>query len=306
MVIEPSYIALYENGTLEKRVKKGLEVLTSCNLCPRNCGVNRLEGESGFCGAGRKLKVASFNAHFGEGAPLVGKFGSGTIFLCQFCQNYDISHLAEGFEVEPGQAADMMLELAERGCHNINFVTPSHMVPQILEAIAMAIAAGLRVPLVYNSSGYDSVETLRLLDGIFDIYMPDFKFWDKQWAESLCDAPDYPEMARKAIKEMHCQVGDLVMDEEGIAQRGLLVRHLVMPNRTAGTEKIAEFLAKEVSPDTYINIMDQYRPCGNAEKEPLINRRLTVDEFREALENAKKAGLKRFDQREKPRLLFGF
>jgi putative pyruvate formate lyase activating enzyme len=310
--MEPSYISLYRDGTLRERVQKGLEVLASCRLCPRNCGVNRMAGELGYCGAGRKLKIASFNAHFGEEAPLVGKFGSGTLFVshcnlrCQFCQNYDISHLAEGFEVEPDQGAAMMLELAHRGCHNINFVTPSHMVPQILESLIPAIESGLRVPLVYNSSGYDNVETLGLLDGIFDIYMPDFKFWDKKWAGILCDAPDYPEKAGKAIKEMHRQVGDLVMDGEGIAVRGLLVRHLVMPNQIAGTENIATFLVKEISPNTYVNIMDQYRPCGNAGQEALVNRRLTDKEFREALDAAKRAGLKRLDQRECPRLLFGF
>jgi putative pyruvate formate lyase activating enzyme len=312
MVMEPSYISLHRDGILQERVEKALEMLASCRLCPRNCRVDRMAGDRGYCGAGRRLKIASFNAHFGEEAVLVGKFGSGTIFLshcnllCQFCQNYDISHLADGCEVEPEQAAAMMLALAERGCHNINFVTPSHMVPQILESLVPAVESGLSIPLVYNSSGYDNVETLALLDGIFDIYMPDFKFWDKKWAKILCNAPDYPEMAGRAIKEMHRQVGDLVVDEEGIAVRGLLVRHLVMPNRTAGTENIAAFLAMEVSPDTYVNIMDQYRPCGNAGKEALISRRLTVGEFREARVAAKRAGLKRLDRRERPGIVFGF
>jgi len=305
--MKPSYIALYQDGTLRDRAKEALARLASCDLCPRDCGVNRLEGETGFCGAGRKIKIASYNAHFGEEAPLVGRFGSGTIFLshcnllCQFCQNYDISHLAEGWEVKAEQAAGMMLELSERGCHNINFVTPSHMVPQILEALLPAIEGGLSIPLVYNSSGYDRRETLELLDGIVDIYMPDFKFWDPKWAEKYCAAPDYPEVAREAIREMHQQVGDLVINEEGIAIGGLLVRHLVMPNQVAGTEKIVEFLATEISPGTYTNIMDQYRPCGTADKDALINRRLKAQEFRDALDAAKNSGLTRLDPRDRVR-----
>ena len=273
--------------------------------------MNRLEGEVGVCGSGRKIKIASYNAHFGEEAPLVGRFGSGTIFLshcnlrCQFCQNYDISHLAEGWEVEPEQAAAMMLELAERGCHNINFVTPSHMVPQSLEALVPAIEGGLSIPLVYNSSGYDRKETLDLLDGIIDIYMPDFKFWDDKWAKRYCAAPDYPGVAKTAVKEMHRQVGDLVINEEGVATRGLLVRHLVMPNGVAGTEHIVSFLAKEISPNTYTNIMDQYRPCGSADEDTLINRRLKPREFREAMEAAEKSGLTRLDPRDRVRLFFG-
>jgi putative pyruvate formate lyase activating enzyme len=309
--MEPSYIVLYRDGMLEDRVEKALERLEHCNLCPRDCGVNRLAGETGFCGAGRKIRIASYNAHFGEEAPLVGRCGSGTIFLshcslrCRFCQNYDISHLAEGWEVEPEQASSMMLQLAERGCHNINFVTPSHMVPQILEALLPAVEAGLSIPLVYNSSGYDRRETLELLEGIIDIYMPDFKFWDGKWAERYCAAPDYPEVARTAIREMHRQVGDLTLDEKGVAVNGLLVRHLVMPNEVAGTEKIAAFLANEISPDTYTNIMDQYRPCGTADEDSLINRRLNSREFRDALDAAKKSGLERLDPKDQVRVFFG-
>jgi putative pyruvate formate lyase activating enzyme len=309
--MKPSYLALHRDGRLQERVEKALEQLEHCNLCPRDCGVNRLAGETGFCGAGRKIKIASYNAHFGEETPLVGRYGSGTIFLshcnllCQFCQNYDISHFAEGWEVEPEQASSMMLQLAERGCHNINFVTPSHMVPQILEALLPAVEAGLSIPVVYNSSGYDRIETLELLDGIIDIYMPDFKFWDAEWAKRFCAAPDYPETARTAIREMHRQVGDLMIDEKGVAIRGLLVRHLVMPNGVAGTEEIVAFLAKEISPDTYTNIMDQYRPCGTADKDSLINRRLKSREFRDALNAAKKSGLVRLDQRHQVRVFFG-
>lgn len=310
--MEPSYLKLYRNGELSARLEKAIDMMEACHLCPRACGVNRLEGETGYCRTGRKARVASFNAHFGEEGPLVGRYGSGTIFLsscnllCSFCQNYDISHLAEGTEVEPEQVAAMMLHLAERGCHNINFVTPSHVVPQIIEALVLAIEQGLEVPLVYNSGGYDDKETLQLLDGIFDIYMPDFKFWDGKWAERFCNAPDYREIAMDAIREMHRQVGDLVMDNEGIAVKGLLVRHLIMPRQVAGTGKVMEFLAKEISQHTYINVMDQYRPCGSADQDEFINRRLTSQEYRNAVDAATKAGLTRLDPRERPRLIFRF
>jgi putative pyruvate formate lyase activating enzyme len=310
--MEPSYLKLYRSGELSDRLERAISIMESCSLCPRACGVNRLEGEIGYCRTGRKAKVASFNAHFGEEGPLVGRYGSGTIFisscnlLCIFCQNYDISHQAEGTLIEPEQVAAMMLHLAERGCHNINFVTPTHVVPQIIEALVLAIEQGLRVPLVYNSGGYDSKETLKLLDGIFDIYMPDFKFWEGKWADRFCNAPDYREMAAEAIKEMHRQVGDLILDEEGIAVKGLLVRHLVMPGEVAGTRQIMEFLAKEISPNTYVNVMDQYRPCGSADKDEFINRRLTSREYKDAVDAAKKAGLTRLDPRERPRFIIGF
>ena len=285
--------------------------MESCHLCPRKCRVNRLKGETGFCQTGRKARVASYNAHFGEEAPLVGTCGSGTIFisscnlLCSFCQNDEISHNREGADVAPEQMASMMLELSGRGCHNINFVTPSHVVPQLLEALPLAIEKGMKVPLVYNSGGYDSVETLKLLEDVFDIYMPDFKFWDNRWAERYCDAPDYREVALDAIREMHRQVGELVTDHRGIAVRGLLVRHLVMPMEIAGSEKFFEFLAKEISPNTYVNVMDQYRPCGSAHKDEFINRRLEMGEYREAIDAAGKAGLKRLDSRERVRFAIG-
>ncbi len=309
--MEPSYIDLYKKGDLAERVEVALSRLAECKLCPRQCGVNRLEGEKGFCKTGRKAIVASYNAHFGEESPLVGQYGSGTIFmsscnlLCSFCQNFEISHLREGREVEPEQMAAMMLALAQRGCHNINFVTPTHVIPQILEALLVAVREGLRVPLVYNTSGYDEVGSIELLEGIFDIYMPDFKFWDPKWAERYCHAPDYPEKARTAIKEMHRQVGDLVIDDRGIAQRGLLIRHLVMPNNIAGTKEIMQFIATELSPNTYVNIMDQYRPCGKAYEDEFINRRLTGQEFRSATQAAKKAGLTRLDPRDRIRIVFG-
>jgi putative pyruvate formate lyase activating enzyme len=310
-MVEPSYLKTYREGELAKRLERALDKLACCNLCPRDCGVNRLEGETGFCKTGRRVKVASYNAHFGEEASLVGQHGSGTIFisscnlLCNFCQNYEISHQREGVELEPAQMAEMMVELAERGCHNINFVSPSHVVPQILEALASAIEMGLRIPLVYNSGGYDKKETLEMLDGIFDIYMPDFKFWEGKWSSRYCDARDYREVAMKAISEMHGQVGDLVMDDRGVAFRGLLVRHLVMPGDVAGTESIMDFLAKDISVDTYVNVMDQYRPCGEAHGDAFVNRRLRSHEFGRAMDAAKKAGLKRLDPRDRVRLVFG-
>jgi len=309
MSVEPSYLRLNSEALLKERAQNALALLESCRLCPRACGVNRLKGELGFCKTGRKAVVASFNAHFGEESPLVGRSGSGTIFvsscnlLCSFCQNYEISHGREGAEVGAEQIALMMLQLSQKGCHNINVVTPTHVVPQIIEALPYAIERGLRVPLVYNSSGYDSQETLQLLDGIFDIYMPDFKFWDNRWAERYCDAPDYREHAVAALREMHRQVGDLAVDERGIAFRGLLVRHLVMPNQVAGTREVMEFLAEEISPNTYVNVMDQYRPCGSARTDELINRRLHSKEYHNALNAAKKAGLERLDERERVRLI---
>ena len=309
---EPSYLKLYRDGELEARIEKGLALMESCHLCPRQCGVNRLDGETGYCHTGRRARVASYNAHFGEETPLVGNRGSGTIFfsscnlLCSFCQNYDISHLNEGVDVEAAQIAAMMIQLMEKGCHNINFVTPTHTVAQILEALIPAIEQGLNVPLVYNSGGYESVESLALLDGVFDIYMPDFKFWDDEWAERFCKAPDYRERAKAAIKEMHRQVGDLLVDSEGIAVQGLLIRHLVMPNDVAGTDRVMDFLANEISLDTYVNVMDQYRPCGDANADELINRRLRPEEFRAAMRAAKDAGLSRLDSRERPRIIFGF
>ena len=308
---EPSYIRLYKTGELARRIEKALATMESCFLCPRKCRVNRLKGETGFCQTGRKARVASYHAHFGEEAPLVGTHGSGTIFisscnlLCSFCQNYEISHNREGADVGPEQMASMMLQLADGGCHNINFVTPSHVVPQLLEALPFAIEKGMKVPLVYNSGGYDSVETLKLSEGVFDIYMPDFKFWDNRWAERYCNAPDYREVALDALREMHRQVGELVTDDGGIAVTGLLVRHLVMPNEMAGSEKFFEFLAKEISPHTYVNVMDQYRPCGSAQKDEFIHRRIEMGEYREVIDAARKAGLKRLDARERARFVFG-
>ena len=290
---------------LKDRVEKALALLADCRLCPRECRVNRLADERGFCRTGRYAKVASAGPHFGEESPLVGHGGSGTIFfascnlLCSFCQNYDISHLNEGIEVRADDLALMMVRLAGSGCHNINFVTPTHVVPQILEGLLAAAESGLSVPLVYNTGGYDSVATLKLLDGIIDIYMPDFKFWDASYSERFCRAPDYRRRAVDATTEMHRQVGDLVIDEDGLARRGLLVRHLVMPNNVAGTREVMEFLAGSISSDTYVNVMDQYRPCFRADGDSMVNRPVTGAEFRRAVEAARGAGLTRLDPRKR-------
>jgi putative pyruvate formate lyase activating enzyme len=300
-----AYRILHEKGLLKNRALQAVKLLKDCRLCPRECGKDRTQRETGFCRTGRYAKVASYGPHFGEEAPLVGSHGSGTIFysscnlLCSFCQNYDISHGSEGTEVGPSLLAGMMLDLAERGCHNINFVTPSHVVPQILEALVMAAEAGLDLPLVFNTGGYDKAETLKLLDGVFDIYMPDFKFWDEEPAATYCSASDYRETACRAIIEMHAQVGDLSVDENGVAKRGLLVRHLVMPSGIAGTEQVMRFLAEDVSRNTYVNIMDQYRPCYEAKGDLRIDRRITNAEYEDALEAARRSGIHRLDARQR-------
>lgn len=298
---EPSYRKLHESGALEERIVSALEALKSCRVCPRDCRVDRTGGETGRCRTGRYASVASFSPHFGEESPLVGSGGSGTIFfsscnlLCSFCQNYEISHFNEGAPAGPQELADMMLRLQKAGCCNINFVSPSHVAPQILEALPAAIEGGLSVPLIYNTGGYDNIETLRLLDSVIDIYMPDFKFWDPAPAAAYCSAPDYPEKARAALKEMHAQVGDLVTDDRGIAVRGLLVRHLVMPGGVADTARIMSFIAEEISKKTYVNVMDQYRPCYRAREDGNISRRITRREYEEALKSADDAGLTRLD-----------
>ena len=300
-MFQPGYIKLYKSGELKKRVEKTVNLMKQCQICPRRCKVNRLENEKGICKVGRLPMVSSYNPHFGEESPLVGTQGSGTIFLtscnlgCIFCQNYDISHLGEGYEISIERFAKMMIELQNIGCHNINFVTPTHVVPQILEALPIAVEMGLKIPLVYNTGGYDIIETLMIIEGIFDIYMPDFKFTDSDIANRFCKARDYPEVATKAIKEMHRQVGDLVINNHGIAERGLIVRHLIMPNELAGTRKVMHFLANEISKNTYVNIMDQYHPCGLAHKYPEINRRITTEEFSNAINIAREEGLTRLD-----------
>lgn len=304
---EAIYISTHRKGMLKSKVEAARERMRCCTLCPRQCKVDRLAGQTGICRTGQDPVVASFCPHFGEEAPLVGRHGSGTIFfthcslLCSFCQNYDISHGGAGEIVSVAQLAEMMLNLQGQGCHNINFVTPSHVVPQILAAVAAAVPQGLNVPLVYNTSGYDQVQTLQLLDGVIDIYMPDFKFWDPDVSHSVCRARDYPAVARAAIKEMHRQVGDLRMGADGVAYRGLLVRHLVMPHGLAGTPEVMAFIAREISPDTYVNIMTQYRPCGRAFEDPLLADFPTQGDFEKAFEAARAAGLTRLD---KPRRVF--
>ena len=298
---KPAYLSLHHSGQLRTRVAQAQALLRACTLCPRRCGVNRLEGERGVCRGGARAKISGAGAHFGEESPLVGTHGSGTIFfshcnlLCLFCQNYEISHLAEGYEVTAEDLAAEMIGLQRQGCHNINLVTPSHVVPQVLAAIEAGAAGGLEIPIVYNSSGYDGLETLGLLEGVVDIYMPDFKFWDPEVARACCDAPDYPAVARAAIKEMHRQVGDLEIEADGIARRGLLVRHLVMPGRMAGTRPVMEFLAREVSGRTYVNVMSQYRPCGRAAEVPGLGAPLTPAEYHRAVAGALAGGITRLD-----------
>ncbi len=302
---EPAYLALFRSGELLKRAECAIEGLAKCRVCPRDCGVDRLADRTAACKTGRYAVLSSAFAHFGEEDCLRGWRGSGTIFFswcnlrCVFCQNFEISQIGQGEPLGPAELAALMLELQAEGCHNINLVTPEHVVPQILEALVLAAACGLRLPIVYNTSAYDSQESLRLLDGVVDIYMPDFKYWDAERSLRYLKARDYPEAARRAILEMHRQVGPLRFDETGLAKRGVLVRHLVMPDGAADTEAIMNFLAREVSPDTYVNVMAQYRPDGkvNAEKYAEINRRTLHREHAEAVEMARRAGLWRLDER---------
>jgi len=294
-----SYCALLETGRLAERIAQARERLRRCHVCPRHCAIDRLEGDLGFCLVGAKPFVSGHGPHHGEEAPLRGWNGSGTIFFascnlrCVYCQNYEISQLREGREVSIQELAEMMLSLQDQGCHNINLVTPSHQVPQILEGLLPAAQRGLHVPLVYNTSSYDDVETLRLLDGIVDIYLPDFKYADAEAGLKYSKVPGYPEIAKVAIKEMHRQTGDLMIDEQGLAVRGVLVRHLVLPGGLAGTEAVMRFLADNVSKNTYVNIMDQYRPCWKSLNYPPLNRGITKEEFDTAVEAAKAAGLHR-------------
>jgi putative pyruvate formate lyase activating enzyme len=293
----PGYIRARQTGRLKQAVQQAQDMLSTCTLCLRRCRVDRTADDTGYCGAGRQAKVASFSPHFGEEPPLVGNHGSGTIFFshcslqCVFCQNHDISIQGEGHTVFPNQLAAMMIRLQDQGCLNINFVTPTHVVPQILEALDLAVDLGLRIPLVYNCAGYESPDTLALLDGIIDIYMPDFKFWDNAAAARFCNAPDYRETAQAAILAMHAQVGDLKTDDAGIACSGLLVRHLVMPGRLEDTRRILAFLKTRVSPGTHVNLMSQYRPMGEARRFSDLCRPLSAAEFRQAREMGKASGL---------------
>jgi putative pyruvate formate lyase activating enzyme len=295
------YTDLFNKGILQQRAVELTDKLSDCTFCPRNCGINRLENEKGICNTGRKAMVSSYSAHFGEERPLVGQYGSGTIFftncnlLCSFCQNYDISHLGRGVEVDDNELAAMMTDLQERGCHNINLVTPSHVVPQIVSALAVAAGEGLNVPVVFNTGSYDKVSTLKALESVIDIYMPDFKFWTGALSTETCDAGDYRKVAIKAISEMHRQVGDLEFNEMGLARSGLLVRHLVMPGYPEETRKILKHIADTVSRNTYVNIMPQYYPSGEVLRSDKLGRTLRPGEHREAVDYAKGIGLQRID-----------
>ncbi len=284
----PSYLNLYESGELKNRVEKALSMLESCNVCPNDCKVNRLKNEKAYCKTGRYAKVASYFPHTGEEYPIRGKNGSGTIFFsycnmrCVYCQNYDVSQQGEGDYVFPEELANIMLKLQNYGCHNINFVSPSHVVPQILEALYIAIEKGLKIPLVYNTSSFDSIESLKLLDEVVDIYLPDIKYLNNEYGKKYSKVKDYADKAKEAIKEMYRQVGDLKLDENGVALKGVLVRHLVLPNDISTTKEILKFL-KELSPNIYVNLMGQYFPVYKAFEYPEISRRPNWNEYEDAL-----------------------
>jgi len=295
----PSYIQLYTSGKLRERAEQLRALLADCTVCPRECHVNRTAGKIGKCRSTAEVMISSVSPHFGEEPPLVGLSGSGTIFFtncnlwCLFCQNYDISHLKAGGRVTKDELADAMLHLQRLGCHNINLVTPTHYTPQIVEALVIAVEKGLSIPIVYNCGGYESVETLQLLDGIVDIYMPDIKYSDDEYARRYSGVKNYWEVVQEAVKEMHRQVGDLRVNSSGIAERGLLIRHLVLPNGIAGSEKVLRFIAEEISQGSYVNIMDQYRPCFKANTIPELSRVITNREFHQVLTMAQRLGLKR-------------
>jgi putative pyruvate formate lyase activating enzyme len=296
----PSYIKLHARGELADRAARARARMGNCDLCGRRCRIDR-NLRTGVCRLGMRARVASWGPHHGEEDPLRGWNGSGTIFFsscnlrCAFCQNHSISQTTTGAEVQSEALAAIMLDLQRAGCHNINLVSPSHVVAPILEALVPAAAAGLRLPLVYNTGGYDSIEALELLDGVIDIYMPDMKYASTASARRLSNVLDYPTANRAAVREMHRQVGDLVLDGDGLAVRGLLVRHLVLPAGLAGTGPIMHFVAEEISPNTYLNLMDQYRPAYRAPERPPLDRRITPDEYARALRAARKAGLTRLD-----------
>lgn len=302
---EPAYLKLYKTGELKKRSEKLWALMESCQLCPRKCGDNRLKGMSGFCRApGARLIVSTHHPHFGEEKPLVGRGGSGTIFFshcnlrCVFCQNWTISHNGRGSEKNINGLAGIMLRLQEKGCHNINLVTSTHFSPHILKALDVAAAKGLRLPVVYNTSGWERLEILTLLDEVVDIYLPDFKYWDSAMsAKFSAGAESYPEITREAILEMNRQVGGAKFAKQGIMQRGLIIRHLVMPNNTSGSEKIMQWIAENLPKDTYVNIMPQYSPAYKAYDYPEISRRITSKEYQKVVQRAKDLGLTNLDIR---------
>ena len=300
MCYKPLYLNLNEEEW-KKKIDRAFQKFQNCDICPHNCGVNRLLNEKGVCKTSDKCLISSFGAHLGEEDCLRGLYGSGTIFftgcnlLCAFCQNYDISHYNMGREITYKNLANIMLELQRGKCHNINLVTPTHFLPQILKALYIAVQNGLTLPIVYNTGGYDKVESLKILENIVDIYMPDIKFFDSKIAAKYTLANHYWEIVSSAVKEMHRQVGNLVLNTEGIAQRGLLVRHLVMPGGIAQTDKVMSFLAKQISPDTYVNIMGQYRPMHAITKVRELNRRISDKEYKQAVDQAKKVGIYRLE-----------
>jgi putative pyruvate formate lyase activating enzyme len=302
MIRVPSYLNL-PLPEIELRAQQAIASLGECKVCPRDCAVNRLEDKKAVCKTGRYARVSSYFPHFGEEDCLRGRRGSGTIFFsmcnlrCVFCQNYDISQLEVGVLATPEMLARMMMDLQKQGCHNINFVTPEHVVPQILESSPVAIRLGLKLPIVYNTSAYDSMDSLKWLDGIVDIYMPDFKFFTEEHGKIYAKAKDYAEVAKRTIKEMHRQVGELEFDSSGLAVRGLLIRHLVMPGGVADTKEIMDYIAREISANTYVNVMAQYYPANKTEKYPEIHRGLFKTEFEQAVMAAREAGLRRLDQR---------
>jgi putative pyruvate formate lyase activating enzyme len=297
--MKPSYLENLSLSEIKDRAEELHKLQKNCRLCPHNCEIERTEGKIGVCFTTDKPKISSVHPHFGEEPPLVGTNGSGTIFFtncnlnCLFCQNFDISQLHGGREVSLEQLANAMLNLQNIGCHNINFVTPTHVIPQIVDALILAIQQGLEIPLVYNCGGYESVETLKLLDGIIDIYMPDIKYSDNEFARKYSGAKNYWDVVRKALKEMHKQVGDLQISRRGFAQRGLLVRHLVLPNNIAGSVKVIDFVAQEISADSYLNIMDQFRPSFRAHKIKELNRSISHTEYSDVVDYAIAAGITR-------------
>jgi putative pyruvate formate lyase activating enzyme len=302
---KPAYLKNLKTGELLYKVEEAHRHLSKCDLCAWECRSDRNTGSTGVCRTGKQARIASYGPHLGEEDPLRGWRGSGTIFFsrcnmrCQFCQNYDISQTDAGVLATAEELAAIMLELQELGCHNINLVSPSHVIPQILAAIAVAAQAGLQLPFVYNTGGYDSLAGLKLMENVIDIYMPDMKYASAQIARHYSKIPHYPQVNQAAVKEMYRQVGDLQINENGLARRGLLVRHLILPHGLAGTEEIIRFLAEEVSPVTYLNLMDQYRPAYNVQRYPnqfaKLRRGINQEEFRQAIESARSAGLNRLD-----------
>ena len=298
---EPIYIKTFRSGQLQEKIQTARKIMNACEICPRQCRVNRNSGETGICKTAGNAVLYRYKVHYGEETPLIGANGSGSFFFthcnlrCIFCQNFEMSHQGKGREITAEEMAGMMLTLQKSGCSNINFITPTHVIPQILSALGIAIHKGLSIPLVYNSSGYESVETLKLLDGVIDIYMPDFKFWDPEISEKLCGVRDYAEKTRAAIIEMHRQTGDLVLDETGTARRGLLLRHLILPSGLAGTRDIMRFTARQISPNTYVNIMPQFKPYYRSREVRELMNRITECDYADVLKTAREEGITRID-----------